>query len=1116
MKVKLIQHNFSIKAGLFKRVFGNRKIVCFMILTFFALNMHANANRYLQNFQFRTISFGSGIKNTVYNIEQDTLGYVWLWTKEGLIKYDGFTFEKVLNVPDNPNSLSSNIIRNMLVDSKGDLWVTTAVGLNRYNYLTGGFTHYLSNETDTNTIADNSTYGLAQDKNGYVWISGWNKTLCRYDRKSNSIKRYHLQNKVTTECYRHVYALKDGKLCLFTDNNHIIIFDPETSNETILTPNVQDVRRWKFVFEDKLGYYFFASCYGNYALYNTKTNKFENYADIPKYRNFTDLAMRHIYKDKNGNTLISTNKKLIVFDANDNPVKHIISKSGSGKISNINASFLDVHNNLWLGLDNALEINGAFQGQIYLKHTKYVKTQGELVASIEDSGDTIYNLYAKGINKYEPNSGFEETEYFAKKPNLLKEFVSEKGLRDKYGNIWLNTFFNGAYCLFGEKLIHYNLYTEHNIFGTNRINKIALDSVGNTWISTYNNGLFRFKGENSFEHYEYDKNDTTSVNNNWFFDMYVDKYKQLWFASWDGLAKYNYETNSFQRVLHNNYTIIYAIRKRNDSTLYLATDKGVWVFNVINNDVIKKYSTINLLPDDYCTQLEVDKKNRVWVTTKRGITIINESEDASINLNAYDGVTNASFRQNLSYQLSNGNLVFNNLSGQYIINPEKFTPNPTQLKTNITGFKLFNKPVRMGELPGYDKRIEFVSALDLKYEHSYFSINYAAIGFSDVQRYSYQYKLENYNNSWIDAGSMTQATYTNLDPGKYVFKVRCINEHNVVGEIKELKLHIIPPLWMEMWFKILVFFVIIILVILIFRWRLYALEKKKGILESMVQDRTKDLHEKNIELTNKQVIIETQKQELMSNAAELETQKVELKEANDSLKQLNVTKDKFFSIISHDLKNPFNALIGFSELLLNNFDDFTKEKKIEFLEIIHQTAENTSSLLENLLHWSRSQTGNIYYVPKELEINSIVAETINLFESLVLKKQITIINSIGSDVVVYADDQMIKTVFRNLIANAIKYSNKGGTITLYSSVFDTETHFSVVDTGIGMDEKTLDSLFKIDTVESKTGTDNEMGTGLGLILCSEFINCHSGKLWAESTPGKGSTFHFSIPIKNKQ
>lgn len=232
------------------------------------------------------------------------------------------------------------------------------------------------------------------------------------------------------------------------------------------------------------------------------------------------------------------------------------------------------------------------------------------------------------------------------------------------------------------------------------------------------------------------------------------------------------------------------------------------------------------------------------------------------------------------------------------------------------------------------------------------------------------------------------------------------------------------------------------------------------------------------------------------------------------LKELNATKDKFFSIIAHDLRNPLSAFKQLTEMLVSDFHQFTETEKQEALQAMEHSSKNLYELLEKLLLWSRSQTGKIKPNPQVIDLSIITKAVVDLSLQNIENKNITIVNNITSPTLAYADANMTDTILRNLISNAIKFTQKNGTITIYSKETNDSVEISVKDTGIGMDPKRIESLFKVDEQHSLRGTEDEPGTGLGLILCKEFAEANNGKIRVESSLGIGTTFTFSLPKPN--
>lgn len=251
------------------------------------------------------------------------------------------------------------------------------------------------------------------------------------------------------------------------------------------------------------------------------------------------------------------------------------------------------------------------------------------------------------------------------------------------------------------------------------------------------------------------------------------------------------------------------------------------------------------------------------------------------------------------------------------------------------------------------------------------------------------------------------------------------------------------------------------------------------------------------------------------NSAELSVRvatHIEIKQSREKLKDLNATKDKFFSIIAHDLKNPFSTLLGFSKLLFENAPNYTTNQIQEYAQIMNNTAKQSYTLLENLMHWAKTQTGNITVIPESSSMDNLLSITIPLVSGSALKKNITIESNVDKDNLVYIDNSLTTTILRNLLTNAIKFTHTNGKIIVSTKKKNEFLEVSITDTGVGIDPKNIEKLFRIDSKVSSPGTESEEGTGLGLILCKEFVEKQGGTIWVTSELGKGSKFTFTLPL----
>jgi len=257
---------------------------------------------------------------------------------------------------------------------------------------------------------------------------------------------------------------------------------------------------------------------------------------------------------------------------------------------------------------------------------------------------------------------------------------------------------------------------------------------------------------------------------------------------------------------------------------------------------------------------------------------------------------------------------------------------------------------------------------------------------------------------------------------------------------------------------------------------------------------------------------------IISTSTDVTVQKkaeLELKQNEARLKKLNATKDKLFSIIGHDLKGPLNNILGFSELIDQGYDSFSDDDIRKYNRLIYQSSKTVSGLLDNLLTWSRSQRDKIQFNPREISVYSSVEKCVGLLTNNAAKKKISVLNEVPVEIIAYADLDMVTTILRNLISNAIKFTHQGGEIKITASNHDERILVKVQDNGVGIPSEKIDSIFEPDQTHMNLGTDGEKGTGLGLIICKDFAVKNDGELWAESEVGKGSVFHLTLPVKKE-
>jgi two-component system, sensor histidine kinase and response regulator len=294
------------------------------------------------------------------------------------------------------------------------------------------------------------------------------------------------------------------------------------------------------------------------------------------------------------------------------------------------------------------------------------------------------------------------------------------------------------------------------------------------------------------------------------------------------------------------------------------------------------------------------------------------------------------------------------------------------------------------------------------------------------------------------------------------------------------------------------------------------IEQKREIEEANYQllETQQELERRNEDLVLAQDAVETHAHEVNKVNQRLLESEYKLKQSNEELTKLNIEKDKFFSIIAHDLRSPFSGLIGLLEILTEEIDNLDEESRNEIIKSLFNSSKQVYTLLENLLEWSRLQRKKIMLNPQNHDIRRLISVILGILNAQAASKNLALHNHIPEDSIAYGDERMISTIFRNLLTNAIKFSYENSKIDVsLSEATEDELIFSVRDYGIGMSDEIRENLFKIGTKVSQHGTLNESGTGLGLVLCKEFADLNHGKVWVESEEGSGSTFFISLPTK---
>jgi len=1062
--------------------------------------------------RFEHLTINDGLSsNRIRCIYRDSKDYLWMGTDIGLDKYDSYQVKNYRHGDSQFGTISSDILICIYEDNKKNLWFGTYDGLNLYNREKDNFRVFKNDPADHNSISSNCITGIVEDKEknlwiisdgnclnkyipgtqafirfpfekgknylnprpskmialdskGFIWIVSLTRGIRRFDPRSEKFTVYDDPAiGFGNNCYKTIYIDRQDKIWISTDGNGFFSFDPVTkkfehfrslgdgkgTNQNIVLDILPEDDRYLLLAVDQGGINRFDKV--------NKTFEYIVYDETNEY-GLNNNGIWCLYKDREGIIWIGTSGGGINYY---NPRKERFK--------------LFVHNS-----SNPRSLSYNFTGCFYEDHKGFIWIG-------TDGG---------GVNVYDPETGGME---FFKHDPLNPYSISGNVIRgiaeDKDHNIWIGTWDAGLnkYDRKTKRFIHY-MPDKNNPSGISgkTIYNLFIDHNNILWLSIYNNGIDLFdlkKGVVKRFRTTTDNLKSISGDNSWFF--FEDDENKMWICTQNGLDLYDSLTGTFT-VYYFPDNDIGAFYKDKTGNLWVGTNtKGMFLCDEQGN-IINTYDMTNGLPNNRIHAIVEDNEGNLWISSNKGISRFDRSAGRFRNYTKDDGLQGDQFYQQSFLKTRKGEIYFGGYNGFNSFNPDSLEDNRFIPPVYITDFMIFNKPVVYAS-PGaqFPRHISEESEIKLNWKQSVFSFSFAAINYNHPQKNQYKYIMEGFETEWNNTdASRRYVTYTNLDPGVYQFKVMATNNDGIWNEKEtSLRIIILPPWWATWWLRLTAFSLIAFLLAFFFYSRMNRLKNQKIRLEELVAIKTS-------ELTQKQEMILFQDENLKNN--------------NKKLTILNATKDKFFSIIAHDLKNPFNSILGFSELLMDEFKELTEEKRLEFIKAIHDSSRRIYILLENLLEWASTQTGHIRFKPEVIDLEEVFDVNYALIKNKFEEKEIRFVKDFQDNTKIFADYNMISTVIRNVMGNAVKFTEKGvikATIRQLKNYLE----ISISDSGVGIPEKMMAGIFEIDHKKSTAGTRGENGSGLGLLICKEFIQINGGEISVKSKEGAGTTFTFTVP-----
>ena len=1033
-------------------------------------------NYYFDPKDSTTIS-GSGVNALI----EDSQHNIWVMTTNGICVYDrnqDHFSRKTIRV--NGSIVNNLFLNTCFIDSKGFFWFTAAntgiyrFHLNDYSQITNQVIDaemFMLEEADVDNVYKNNVYSIVEDQSGQIWMVSYSNQLFTFDQN---------QNKIISHPINH------SKAGLFSNNRKAMIIG---HNDNI------------FITIEQVGF----------LEWDRQKNQLTLYQPNDSENGPRGLVLFALCEDKEGAIWIGDRNAEGISIFNQKTKKFTYCKSEeldpySLNTNKINCIYVDKNSSVWVG--GIIGINKYSPGKQKFKRyysnpnqNNRLSLNNTLCFEESKTGDIWIGTDGGGLNKFN-----RETDKFIHykndptNPNSLSSNAIISICEDHEGTVWIGTF-NGGLCRFKNNQFTTFLPNPNDPFSISNINiwYVFEDSKKNLWVATLNSGLELFdRKTNRFYHYTNKSTDSTSICSNTLVQIYEDSNQQLYITTYVGLSiidlkAYDFSKGApdikFRNVYHddNNNSL-----SSNEIFCTREDNKGNIWFGMMGNGIDKldpktgqftNYSILDGLPGNSVSSILVDNSNNLWLGTDKGLAKFNPDSKEIAVFDQKEGLQNNSLKS-WAITTTDGEMFFGGPNGFNSFYPEsiKYNQNKNKPPVIITGLKIFNIPVEINEKVNdriiLSKNITETDELELTYKENYFSFEFISLDYTTPEKNNYAYMMEGFDHDWVYCGNKREANYTNLDPGKYNFKLIASNNDGVWNETgTSLKIIILPPWWDTWWFKSVFILVLMAVLTVIYFSRIQNLRKQKLLLEKLVAEKTAELQHMNIELN-----------------------------------ELNATKDKFFSIIAHDLKTPFNAIVGFSDLLTENFNTWNDQMKHNAIVRINSASKNLIQLLENLLQWSSSQRGSIEFNPVNIHLNEVFKNSIELLRNSADSKNIDLSYRLNDkDLTVHADHQMLDAILRNLIGNAIKFTNSDGKVILAAKIENEFVKIEVTDNGIGILPHIKEQLLRNENVRTTPGTKNEKGTGLGLILARDFVKRHGGIIGVNSTTGKGSTFYFTLP-----
>lgn len=1051
---------------------------------------------------FQHVDKAAKLSNSaITSVYMDQYDNVWLGTWDGLNRYDGSSIKVYKPDPFLKGTISNNVIRDFLEDGKGDLWVVTHLGINKYNRTTNSFQIYLDSLMDIPFLEYNIRACIGSDSS--VWISLIGKGISRYSRKEDTFIPVDFQG-IDPEWLTSVVDLgqhnglqyllgSDGKLVCTVNNR--LVFSKKLIDYTAFSFH-------KFLRVDQR--YFL-------AVVNTdKLLLLYNLADIEKDPDKITLGnvsvsslsenLNHtaIWLGTESGDIFKITPEDIGFSAiSMNSFFPAFSKARI-KILSIKETKQDI---VWIGTDGDGVYKFLTRPKTFYSISEGQPEAGQLSHSIirsiyEDNSGTLYiGTRGGGLNIIDPVNG--KTTVLNSRNGLSNDAVLSIN-KDHDKNIWVGLDGEGIDMIEAGtgKVFHFPKDFENKndlLFGS--VYSICVDAFNDIWLGTSGYGVIHLKvsktSNGKYRLKEYDQLShpgearPISIKSNIVYTIVEEKPNLLWFGTrGGGIYRYNALTKEIEAHIQASANEKNSLSNNDVLSLYIDKQEQLWIGSSGGLDRlflqnkpyrIEHFTQHDGLPNNTIHGILEDGNANIWLSTNRGLVMYDRARNTFKNFDANDGLKNNEFADGAAFQSATSTkLFFGGIDGLDIVYPNKLHTQNYFPRLTVTEFQVHNVAVT----PGDDshiltQNIDLTDNIILNYDQNFISFFFTTLDYWNKQKSEYGYFLENFDKDWNYIGQQQSVTLTNIPPGHYKLNINYTNENGDWGIApKIITITVTPPFWKTNWayaFYILLAIGLQTGIVLYIRWRTRA--KKAMAMEKFKAQQ---------------------------------------------LKELNDYKLQFFTNIAHEFRTPLTLILGPVASLLHKSKNTGEQKQ---LKTIYSNSLRLQKLIDELIQFRKIESGKDSLAISTVDLVPFTQEIIESFKQHAADREVHLEFYPEPDVLAACvDHKKIEKILINLISNAIKYNSKGGMISVTLKESQGKAFFAIRDEGIGIAEENRNKIFESfyqHPAESPNTNGIEKSTGIGLSLTKSLVQIHRGEIQVESRLGKGSTFTVMIPISKE-